>query len=49
MENLLSKEPVKRVQEFIDQFDPKLKVTTKVIDNTASNSKRCSRILWVVR
>ena len=26
MENLLNKEPVKRVQEFIAQFDPKLKV-----------------------
>ena len=26
MENILEKEPVKRVQEFINKFDPKLKV-----------------------
>jgi len=37
MENLLNKEPVKRVQEFIKNFDPKLKVL--VLDSTARTAK----------
>ena len=37
MENLLNKEPVKRVQEFIKKFDPKLKVL--VLDATARTAK----------
>ena len=37
MENLLSKEPVKRVQEFIAQFDPKLKVLA--LNTTARTAK----------
>ena len=45
MENLLSKEPVKRVQEFIAQFDPKLKVlaldTTARTAKDAANSLKC--------
>ena len=43
MENLLSKEPVKRVQEFIDQFDPKLKVLQ--LDNTARTAKDAAESL----
>jgi len=37
MENVLSKEPVKRVQEFINQFDPSLKIL--VLDSTARTAK----------
>ena len=37
MENILEKEPVKRVQEFITQFDPKLEVL--VLDTTARTAK----------
>ena len=37
MENILEKEPVKRVQEFITQFDPKLKVL--VLETTARTAK----------
>ena len=43
MENLLSKEPVKRVQEFIDQFDPKLKVLQ--LDNAARTAKDAAESL----
>ena len=45
MEDLLNKEPVKRVQEFIKKFDPKFKVL--VLENTArtaqdaANSLKC--------
>ena len=37
MENLLNKEPVKRVQEFIKKFNPKLEVL--VLDSTARTAK----------
>ena len=37
MENILEKEPVKRVQEYITQFDPKLKVL--VLESTARTAK----------
>ena len=37
MENILKKEPVKRVQEFITQFDSKLKIL--VLDTTARTAK----------
>jgi len=40
MENILEKEPVKRVQEFITQFDPKLKVL--VLDTTARTAKEAA-------
>jgi len=43
MENLLSKEPVKRVQEFIAQFDPKLKVLQ--LDKTARTAKDAAESL----
>ena len=43
MENILEKEPVKRVQEFINQFDPKLKVL--ILDNTASTAKDAAESL----
>jgi len=43
MENLLSKEPVKRVQEFIVQFDPKLKVLA--LDTTARTAKDAAKSL----
>ena len=43
MENLLSKEPVKRVQEFINQFDPKLKVL--VLDTIARTAKDAAESL----
>ena len=43
MENLLNKEPVKRVQELIDQFDPKLKVLQ--LDNTARTAKDAAESL----
>ena len=45
MENLLNKEPVKRVQEFIKKFDPKLKIivldTTARTAQDAANSLKC--------
>ena len=45
MENLLNKEPVKRVKEFIKKFDPKLNVlvldTTARTANDAANSLKC--------
>jgi|TARA_Y100000310_G_scaffold203149_1_gene203401 prolyl-tRNA editing enzyme YbaK/EbsC (Cys-tRNA(Pro) deacylase) len=37
MESILEKEPVKRVQEFITQFDSKLKIL--VLDTTARTAK----------
>ena len=43
MENLLSKEPVKRVQEFIAQFDSKLKVLA--LDTTARTAKDAAESL----
>jgi len=43
MENLLSKEPVKRVQEFIAQFDSKLKVLA--LDTTARTAKDAAKSL----
>ena len=43
MENILEKEPVKRVQEFINQFDPKLKVL--VLDTTARTAKDAAKSL----
>jgi len=45
MENLLNKEPVKKVQEFIKKFDPKLEIiildTTARTANDAANSLKC--------
>tara|TARA_Y100000590_G_scaffold438774_1_gene561964 strand:- start:212 stop:694 length:483 start_codon:yes stop_codon:yes gene_type:complete len=43
MENLLDKEPVKRVQEFIKKFDPNLKVL--VLDTTARTAKDAANSL----
>ena len=43
MEDLLNKEPVKRVQEFITQFDSKLKILT--LDNTARTAKDAAEAL----
>ena len=43
MENILEKEPVKRVQEFINQFNPKLKVL--VLDTTARTAKDAAESL----
>ena len=43
MENLLSKKPVKRVQEFITQFDSKLKILT--LDTTARTAKDAAESL----
>jgi Cys-tRNA(Pro) deacylase len=43
MENLLNKEPVKRVQEFIKKFDPKLQVL--LLDTTARTAKDASSSL----
>jgi len=43
MENLLNKEPVKRVQEFIAQFDPKLKVLP--LNTTARTAKDAAESL----
>jgi len=43
MENLLNKEPVKRVQEFIAQFDSKLKVLA--LDITARTAKDAAESL----
>jgi len=44
VEKLLNKEPVKRVQEFIAQFDPKLKVL--VLDTTAKTAKDAAESLY---
>ena len=43
MENILEKEPVKRVKEFIIKFDPKLKVL--VLDTTARTAKDAAESL----
>ena len=43
MEDLLSKKPVKRVQEFITQFDSKLKILT--LDTTARTAKDAAEAL----
>ena len=43
MENILEKEPVKRVQEVIAQFDPKLKVLT--LNTTARTAKDAAESL----
>ena len=43
MENLLDKETIKRVQEFIAQFDPKLKVF--LLDTTARTAKDAAESL----
>ena len=43
MEDLLSKKPVKRVQEFITQFDSKLKILT--LDTTARTAKDAANSL----
>ena len=43
MENLLNKEPVKRVQDFIAQFDFKLKVL--VLNTTAKTAKDAAKSL----
>jgi len=43
MENLLNKDTVKRVQEFIAQFDPKLKVL--LLDTTARTAKDAAESL----
>ena len=43
MENILEKEPVKRVQEFITQFDSKLKIS--ILDTTARTAKDAAESL----
>jgi len=43
MEDLLNKEPVKRVQDFIAQFDPKLKVLS--LNTTARTAKDAAESL----
>ena len=43
MENIVEKEPVKRVQDFITQFDHKLKVL--VLDTTARTAKDAAESL----
>ena len=43
MEDLLNKEPVKRVQEFIKKFNPKLEVL--VLDSTARTAKDAANSL----
>ena len=43
MENLLDKETIKRVQQFIAQFDPKLKVL--LLDTTARTAKDAAEYL----
>ena len=43
MENILEKGPVKRVQEFINQFNPQLKVL--VLDTTARTAKDAAESL----
>ena len=40
MENLLNKDSVKRVQEFIKRFDPNLKII--VLDTTARTAKEAA-------
>ena len=47
MENILEKEPVKRVQDFITQFDHKLKVL--VLDTTARTAKTSAGITLIFR
>ena len=46
MEDLLNKKPVKRVQEFITQFDSKLKILT--LDTTARTAKDAAESLGCV-
>ena len=43
MEDLLNKEPVKRVQKFINQFDPKQEIL--VLDTTARTAKDAAESL----
>ncbi len=43
MENIIKKEPVKRVQEFINQFNPQLKIL--VLDTTARTAKDAAESL----
>ena len=43
MEDLLNKEPVKRVQEFITQFDSKLKIS--ILDTPATTAKDAAESL----
>ena len=43
MEDLLNKEPVKRVQEFITEFDSKLKIS--ILDTTARTAKDAAESL----
>ena len=43
MENILEKESVKRVQEFINQFDPELKIL--VLDTTARTAREAAKSL----
>ncbi len=43
MENILDKEPVKRVHEFITKFNPNLKVL--VLDSTARTAKDAATLL----
>jgi len=43
MENVLKNEPVKRVEKFITQFDPKLKVL--ILDTTARTAKDAAESL----
>jgi Cys-tRNA(Pro) deacylase len=43
VEDLLNKEPVKRVQEFITQFDSKLKIS--ILDTTARTAKDAAEAL----
>ena len=43
MEDLLNKEPVKRVQEFINQLDTKLKIS--ILDTTARTAKDAAEAL----
>ena len=43
MENLINKEPVKRVQEYIKKFDPNLEVL--VLDTTARTAKDAANSL----
>jgi len=43
VEDLLNKEPVKRVQEFITQFDSKLKIS--ILDTTARTAKDAAESL----
>jgi len=43
MENLLNKEPVKKVQEFIKKFDPKLEIL--VLDTTARTAQDAAKSL----